>query len=184
MFFLPVARDYKRLYEKNTGPNTGGMGAIAPVSVPVELMRTIAERIVKPTLKGLKDKNMDYFGVLYLGLMVQKNFPKILEYNVRFGDPEAQVLLPLLDGSWKDVFYNVACGELPVLKWKSVYSACVVLCSESYPEGPIKEALIKGSIDYEISESWFLHGSFKAKRESVVYEKRKGFECCGYRANL
>ena len=156
---LPVAQDYKRLYDKNEGPNTGGMGAVAPISVSSDLMRNIENLIVKPTLKGLRENKSTYFGILYLGLMVHKNFPKVLEYNVRFGDPEAQVLFPLLDGSWLEVFYKVACGDLPDLKWKNLHSACVVLCAENYPEGPIKESPIEGFIYHKKDNSWFVHGS-------------------------
>ncbi len=162
---LPVAQDYKRLYDKQEGPNTGGMGAIAPVSISPDLMKSIENLIVQPTLKGLKGNNTTYRGILYLGLMVHKNFPKVLEYNIRFGDPEAQVLLPLLDGSWLDVFYQIACSNLPDLKWKRLHSACVVLCAENYPEGPIKEAPIKGSIDYKKNHSWFIHGSLSRNND-------------------
>ena len=162
---LPVAQDYKRLYDKHEGPNTGGMGAIAPIPVSSDIMKSIEELIVKPTLKGLKEQKMTYRGVLYLGLMIRKNFPKILEYNVRFGDPEAQVLFPLLDGSWLDVFYKVACGEQPDLKWKKLHSACVVLCSENYPEGPIKESPIDGFIYHKQANSWFIHGSLTRKED-------------------
>ena len=117
-----------------------------PVSVSSDLIKNIEKLIIKPTLRGLKKEQYIYRGVLYLGLMVHKNFPKVLEYNVRFGDPEAQVLLPLLDGSWLDVFYQTACGQLPDLKWKKSHSACVVLCNENYPDGPLKEASITGLI--------------------------------------
>ena len=156
---LPVAQDYKRLYDGQKGPNTGGMGAVAPVPISLDLMKSIENLIIEPTLKGLKEMKAMYRGVLYLGLMVHKNFPKVLEYNVRFGDPEAQVLLPLLDGSWQDVFHKTAGGEQPNLKWKKLYSSCVVLCSENYPEGPIREAPINGFIYYKQENSWFIHGS-------------------------
>ena len=160
---LPVAQDYKRLYDHQKGPNTGGMGAFAPILLSPELLSSIEDRIVKPTLQGLKARNQLYRGILYLGLMVHKNQAKVLEYNVRFGDPEAQVLLPLLEGSWADTFYKIACGESVNVKWKNQHSACVVLCSKNYPEGPIKESPIRGSIYHKNSYSWFLHGSLKRK---------------------
>ena len=156
---LPVAQDYKRLYDNQEGPNTGGMGAVAPVSISSSLLKSIEDLIIKPTLKGLKKNQYSYCGILYLGLMIHKNFPKVLEYNVRFGDPEAQVLLPLLDGSWLDVFYKTACGKPLNLKWKNLYSACVVLCAENYPEGPLREFPIDGLIDYKTENGWFIHGS-------------------------
>ena len=156
---LPIAQDYKRLYENQKGPNTGGMGAIAPVPVSPDLVKSIEDLIIKPTLKGLKNHQFTYRGVLYLGLMIHKNFPKVLEYNVRFGDPEAQTLLPLLDGSWLDVFDKTACGQSVNLKWKNIHSACIVLCNENYPEWPTREAPIEGLIYYKTEKSWFLHGS-------------------------
>ena len=167
---LPVAQDYKRLYDKQEGPNTGGMGAVAPISISPSLIKNIEDLIVKPTLKGLKKYETNYRGILYFGLMIHKNFPKVLEYNVRFGDPEAQVLLPLLDGSWLDVFYKTACGEALSLKWKNLHSACVVLCSENYPEGPIKESSIEGFIYHKKENSWFIHGSL-ARNENQWFTK-------------
>lgn len=158
---LPVAQDYKRLYEGQKGPNTGGMGAFAPVDIPEELMESIKSSIIEPTLKGLKERNFMYRGILYLGLMIHKNIPKVLEYNVRFGDPEAQVLIPLLKGSWREVFYKTACGEPYKLQWKKQHSACVVLSAENYPEGPLKETPIQGLIYHQTANSWFIHGSLK-----------------------
>ena len=163
--FLPVAQDYKRLYEGQKGPNTGGMGAIAPVSISPELLKIIEYKIVQPTLEGLKKRNCMYRGVLYLGLMIHNNFPKLLEYNVRFGDPEAQVLLPLLEGSWLDLFYKTAKAQKVSLKWKKQYSACVVLCAENYPEGPIRETPIEGLIYSAKGHSWFIHGSLSRQED-------------------
>ena len=163
--FLPTAQDYKRLYEGQKGPNTGGMGAIAPVSISPELLKVIEDKIVQPTLEGLKKRNCMYRGVLYLGLMIHNNFPKLLEYNVRFGDPEAQVLLPLLEGSWLDLFYKTAKSQKLSLKWKKQYSACVVLCAENYPEGPIRETPIEGLIYSAKGHSWFIHGSLSRQED-------------------
>ena len=168
--FLPIAQDYKRLYEGQKGPNTGGMGAVAPISISPELLKTIEDKIVKPTLEGLKKRDCVYRGVLYLGLMIHNNFPKVLEYNVRFGDPEAQVLFPLLDGSWLDVFYNTATVQKVNLKWKKQHSACVVLCAENYPEGPLRSAPIEGLIYYTKGYSWFVHGSL-ARHEDQWFTK-------------
>ena len=161
---LPPARDYKRLCEGNKGPNTGGMGAVAPVPVFSDLMRNIQNLIIDPTLKGLRGEGIPYCGVLYFGLMINKNFPKVLEYNVRFGDPEAQVVLPLLDGSWREVFYKTACARpLEKLKWKKLFSACVVLCHENYPEGPLQESPVTGFIYHKKPHSWFVHGGLVRK---------------------
>lgn len=154
---LPMAQDYKRLNEGQTGPNTGGMGATAPLSLPEDLMKEIETSIVRPTIRGLEKNHYEYCGILYIGLIVSPQGPKVLEYNVRFGDPEAQVLLPLLDGSWKEVFYQVSQGKLPSLKWKNIHSACVVLTAGGYPESPRKGELIKGFIYHKTPHSYFLH---------------------------
>lgn len=154
---LPMAQDYKRLGEQNTGPNTGGMGATAPLSLPEKLMADIENFIIKPTVQGLKSNQYEYRGVLYIGLIMSQKGPQVLEYNVRFGDPEAQVLLPLLEGSWREVFYQVSRGKLPPLKWKSMHSACVVLAAGGYPENPLKGEVIKGFLYHKTPHSYFLH---------------------------
>ncbi len=156
---LPIAKDYKRLYDGQEGPNTGGMGAIAPIKIPENLKKSIEGSIVRPSLEGLKARGTPYNGVLYIGLMVHKGIPKVLEYNVRFGDPEAQVLLPLLDGSWADVFYKVASKQKVSLEWKNKHSACVVLASEGYPDHPTKGTVIDGFIYHQSDSSYFLHGA-------------------------
>ena len=162
---LPLAKDYKRLKEGQKGPNTGGMGSVAPVFLESESLSRIENQIIKPTLKGLKDKNFVYRGVLYFGLMLNKNQPKVLEYNVRFGDPEAQVLLPLLEGSWAEVFYNTASALAFEMKWKKQFSACVALCSPHYPEGPFEPVPIEGPVEESQEDSWFLQGSVFKENE-------------------
>ena len=165
---LPVAQDYKRLNDGQTGPNTGGMGAIAPLSVSNELMENIENQIIHPTIQGLKKNKYQYRGILYIGLMVSQKKPKVLEYNVRFGDPEAQVLLPLLDGSWLETFYQVAEGTLPSLQWKNIYSACVVLTANGYPEKPLKGDQISGSIHQGTPDTYFLHAGVGEKKGEWV----------------
>ncbi len=157
---LPPARDYKKLYEGGLGPNTGGMGAIAPVLFSNRLLNKVKTQIIKPTLKGLRKKKLLYRGVLYLGLMVDsKQNLKLLEYNIRFGDPEAQVILPLLDGSWYNVFYQIAVGRVPTLKWKKKHCACVVLTAPGYPEKPIKGLIVEGKWQKSYKQNqYFLQG--------------------------
>ena len=161
---LPLARDYKRLREGQKGPNTGGMGALAPVTAPPELMEAVQRGIIQPTVEGLQKRGMTYRGVLYIGLMARKNIPKVLEYNVRFGDPEAQALLPLLDDSgsnvsWTEAFAETAAGRLPELKWKPLHAACAVLAAAGYPERPVKGAVIEGPVLRGDSESYLLPGA-------------------------
>ena len=158
-YLLPVAQDYKRLYEGQKGPNTGGMGAVAPLFIPQGIMSSIKTSVIEPTMKGLKERGYDYKGILYIGLILHLKEVKVLEYNIRFGDPEAQVLLPLLKGSWQDVFYNISKGERVSLDWKEdkVY-ACLVLSARGYPDNPIKGDPIEGFLFHKTAHSYFIHG--------------------------
>ncbi len=161
---LPFARDYKKRDENNKGPNTGGMGAVAPHFISEDLQKKIHQQVLKPTVMELKKRNMFYRGVLYIGLMITDKGPVVLEYNVRFGDPETQVILPLLDGDWASVFYEVTQGSLSDLQWKqNCFSTCVVLASPGYPFKPETGLLIEGNIvsDLESDTSYFLHAGVK-----------------------
>src|SRR5690606_22607794 len=110
-----------------------------------------------PTIRQLQSEGLLYRGVLFIGLMIVNDEPYVLEYNVRFGDPETQTLLPLLDGDWAQVFTQVAHGDLPEVRWKPMATACVVLAAAGYPEAPRKGIEIDGDIDYQSPSSYFLH---------------------------
>jgi len=154
---LPIAQDHKRAFDGDEGPNTGGMGVVGPISISPELREEIEIKIVQPTLRNLQGGGLLYRGVLYIGLMITPNGPTVIEYNVRFGDPETQVILPLLDGDWGTVFSKLARGELLPLRWSSLHMACVVLAAPGYPEAPEKSVLIEGDVDYQSASSYFLH---------------------------
>jgi phosphoribosylamine--glycine ligase len=154
---LPLAQDHKQLYDYDEGPNTGGMGTIAPIEIPENLRSLILARIVEPTLRGLKHRDYMYRGVIFFGVMVTLKGPMCLEYNIRFGDPETQVILPLLDGDWGEVFANLAEGNVQELKWKPLHSCCVVMAAPGYPEKPLKGLAIEGDINYQTDYSYFLH---------------------------
>jgi phosphoribosylamine--glycine ligase len=133
---LPAAQDHKRVGDGDTGPNTGGMGAYAPTPlVNDEIYQKVKERIIKPTLKGMQEENAPYEGVLFIGLMIVDNEPIVLEYNVRFGDPECEELMPLIDSSVYDMFYYGAKGELDKIdvKIKNQVAVGVVCASKNYP---------------------------------------------------
>jgi phosphoribosylamine--glycine ligase len=135
---LPMSQDHKKVGEGDTGLNTGGMGAYAPTSlVSQSMLAEYEESIVRPTLSGLKKEGMHFQGTLYIGLMLTTNGPKVLEFNVRFGDPETQVILPLVEQDLVPVLLASAKGEsLPKsLKFKDEFAMVVVLASEGYP-GP------------------------------------------------
>ncbi|HLM57096.1 MAG TPA: phosphoribosylglycinamide synthetase C domain-containing protein, partial [Pyrinomonadaceae bacterium] len=129
------------------GPNTGGMGAItAPGVLDEETHARAVREIVEPTLEGARADGLDFRGVLFVGLMLTPDGPRVLEYNVRFGDPEAQAILVRLRGSLLEVFESVARGRLGGVKvgWSDDASACVVLAARGYPEKPETGAPIEG----------------------------------------
>lgn len=154
---LPLAQDHKRLKENNQGPNTGGMGTIAPVMISEELHQAIHDKVLKPTVKHLKKRELLYRGVIFVGLMITDEGPSTLEYNVRFGDPETQVILPLLKGDWGQALLKISQGEVPSLQWHRLHAACVVLAAEGYPEKPVSGSPINGEITFESAGSYFLH---------------------------
>ena len=135
---LAPAQDFKRLGDGDTGPNTGGMGAYSPVpAAGPEVVAEVVERAVEPTLHRLRALGIDYRGVLYAGLMLTREGPKVLEFNVRFGDPEAQVVLPRFAGDFTALLAEAASGRLhrePV--WDDRAAVTVVLAAEGYPASP------------------------------------------------
>lgn len=159
---LVLAQDHKRLLDNDEGPNTGGMGVVAPVTINDELRKDINTRIIEPTLAEMRKRGLLYRGILYVGLMITPDGPSVIEYNARFGDPETQVILPLLDGDWAKVFAELAAGRVPPLKWRAGASACVVLAAEGYPDSPIKGAILNGVVDGGES-AYFLHAGTARK---------------------
>jgi phosphoribosylamine--glycine ligase len=144
---LAPAQDFKRAHDGDTGPNTGGMGAYSPVPmVSDELVEDVLDRFVEPTLAELRRRGIDYRGTLYAGLMLTADGLKLLEYNVRFGDPEAQVVLPRLDDDLADLLAAAAAGDLGGRSPRFVDAAavCVVLASPGYPEAPRPGGRIEG----------------------------------------
>lgn len=144
---MPAARDHKRIGEKDTGPNTGGMGAITDPSIlSPELTSRIVREIIEPTLAGARNEGFPFHGVLFLGLMLTSQGPKLLEYNVRFGDPETQAILVRLKTSLVDIFRATINGKLNdiQIEWSNESSACVVLASHGYPGKYEKGKVIQG----------------------------------------
>jgi phosphoribosylamine--glycine ligase len=135
---LVPAQDFKRVGDGDAGPNTGGMGSYAPMPhVPASLVDDCMARAVEPLVAELLRRGIDYRGVLYAGLMLGPDGPNVIEYNVRFGDPETQVVLPLMSGDAAELFMAVAQGSLPsapVPTFSDAAAVCVVLASPGYPE--------------------------------------------------
>lgn len=143
---LVSSQDYKPIYEGGKGPNTGGMGSYSPAFIPFSLYKKIMKQIVIPTLKGMKKEKREFKGVLYAGLMIENGNPKVLEYNVRLGDPETQVILPRLKNDLLDILLAAREGTLNRinLRWHSQAAVCVVLASGGYPGSYEKSKPIMG----------------------------------------
>jgi len=130
------ARDYKRAYDGDEGPNTGGMGCYAPSPhLPPSLIEEVTARILQPTVDGMRRRGAPYVGVLYAGLMLTDQGPRVLEFNCRFGDPEAQVILPLLENDLLDILLACIEGRLDEIevRWSGAHTVCVVKASGGYP---------------------------------------------------
>ena len=133
---LPAAQDHKRLLDNDEGPNTGGMGAYAPTPLVDEaLYQKVRDRVIRPTLEGMQKEGAPFEGVLFIGIMVVNGEPITLEFNVRFGDPECEILMPLMTSSVSDMFYKAATNRLAEIKveFSSQYAVGVVMASGNYP---------------------------------------------------
>jgi len=142
---LPAAQDHKRLLDGDEGPNTGGMGAYAPTPlIDDELYQKIEQRIIAPTIEGMAEEGTPFEGVLFAGLMIVDGEPYVLEFNVRFGDPECEVLMPLLKTPASELFYKAATKKLDTLdiEFHDKYAVGVVIASENYPYGKSKPSEI------------------------------------------
>ncbi|WP_428738104.1 phosphoribosylamine--glycine ligase [Sulfurimonas sp.] len=160
---LQAAQDHKRIGDGDTGPNTGGMGAYAPTPlVDDELYQKVKDRIIRPTLDGMKTEGAPFEGVLFIGVMVVNGEPITLEFNVRFGDPECEILMPLMNSSVSDMFYKAATnrlGEIEV-EFSKQYAVGIVMASENYPYGSSKPAeIILDEVHHEEIEK-YTHISF------------------------
>ena len=146
-FVVPMipAQDHKRLLDEDEGPNTGGMGAYAPAPVFTnELLQETMAKVLQPAVDGLREEGRKFVGVLYAGLMLTPNGIRVLEFNCRFGDPETQVVLPLLETDLVEIAEACVDGRLKAVdvKWKNGAAVCVVLASKGYPEKPEKGQVV------------------------------------------
>jgi len=158
--FFGTAQDHKRVGERDKGPNTGGMGAFSPAPIiNKHLEKKIINKIVNPTLLYLKKKKQPYTGFLYVGLMIKDNEPYLIEYNVRMGDPECQVILPQLNTDIVKIFNNAVAGKLNKIKikWKKIKCMTIVLCSKGYPGKYKKEKIIKNIEKLKIEKKSFIY---------------------------
>jgi phosphoribosylamine--glycine ligase len=162
-----AAQDHKRIFDGDRGPNTGGMGAYAPATIVQRpLLARINEEIVAPTLAGMAAEGAPYAGLLYVGLMISPSGPRVVEYNCRFGDPEAQTLLPLLDTDLAELLSATAAGQLGTasLRWKSGSAVTVVLASQGYP-GPYDTGFDISGVEEAEREGALVFHAGTARRE-------------------
>ncbi|MEQ2130471.1 phosphoribosylamine--glycine ligase [Caldanaerobacter subterraneus KAk] len=166
---MMTAMDYKKVYEKDEGPNTGGMGSIAPnPHIDKKTLNEIEEKILKPVVYALKKEGIVYKGVLYAGLMLTKEGPKVLEFNARFGDPETQAILPLLKTDFLEVIEATLEGKLKNLKleWEDKKAVCVIAASKGYPGEYKKGFEIRGL--EEVKEAFVYHAGTSFKDGRIV----------------
>lgn len=157
---LPEAKDYKRIGEGDTGPNTGGMGAVSPVPFADDaFMQKVRDRIVVPTLEGLKKEKIDYKGFLFIGLMNQQGDPYVIEYNVRMGDPETQAVLPRIKSDFLELLQGIAKGTLNgyTLELESIVTTTVVMVAGGYPDSYEKGKRIVGLAQSTGSDALVFH---------------------------
>lgn len=171
---LPAAQDHKRLLDNDQGPNTGGMGAYAPTPLVDEtLYQKVKDRIIRPTLDGMKNEGAPFEGVLFIGIMVVNGEPITLEFNVRFGDPECEILMPLMTSSVSDMFFKAATNRLSDIKveFSKQYAVGVVMASENYPYSSSKPAeIIVDEVHHqEIEENTHISFAGVSEEDGVLY---------------
>ena len=170
--FFGSAQDHKRVYENDKGPNTGGMGAYSPAAIiNKKLEKKIISKIVRPTLNELKKKNNSYTGFLYVGLIIKNNEPFLIEYNIRMGDPECQVILPRLKTDLVSVIIKAISNKLKRvnLKWKKEKSMTIVLCAKGYPGKYKKNLKIKNLSNLNLfGKDFIYHAGTKLKGDSIL----------------
>jgi phosphoribosylamine--glycine ligase len=167
-----TAQDHKRVLEGDLGKNTGGMGAYSPSRLlNAELEKKIIDRIINPTIKGLKEIGTSYKGFLYIGLMIVKGNPYLIEYNVRMGDPECQTILPKLSSSLLDIFLACCGGKLDQceIKWHDKKSLCIVVCSKGYPDAFKNNLLIKNLEEIKLNEDEYLYHAGTTRINDEVF---------------
>jgi phosphoribosylamine--glycine ligase len=178
-----TSKDYKRIGEDDTGPNTGGMGAHSPSGVlSGEAASGVVENVMRPTIAGMAAEGRPFIGVLYAGLMLTDDGPKVLEYNVRFGDPEAQPLFMRLEDDLLPVLASGAKGKFEVsrLHFRKAATSCIVLASAGYPGDPVKGEPITGiGAVREVEGAEVFHAGTALKDGKLVASGGRVLNVCG-----
>lgn len=164
------SQDHKPVYDGDRGPNTGGMGTYAPLPhIDSSIVDRVIRDIVQPTAEAMEEEGVPYEGILYTGLMLTKEGPKVIEYNARFGDPETQVVLPLLETDLVDIVTASLTGELENIevKWKDKAAVCVIMSSAGYP-GPYEKSEVIYGLDHVVNPSIIFHAGTAAKDGEII----------------
>ena len=180
------AKDHKQIFDGNIGPNTGGMGTVSPNPfLPVNMEEVLNEEILKPFMKAIKAENMDYRGVIFIGLMINEGHAKVLEFNVRFGDPETQVILLRLESDLFEIMNAVASKTLKDINvtWKDEFAACLVLASGGYPGKYPKGLEITGLKELE-KDVLVFHAGTKLENNKLLTNGGRVLNICATGASL
>jgi len=166
---FPMAKDYKRIGVGDTGLNTGGMGAVSPVPfVDNILYQKIENQVIRPTINGLKKDQIDYTGFLFIGLMIVKNEPFVIEYNVRLGDPETEAILPRIESDLLEIFIQLKNSQLQTsnLKVNNLFSSTVMTVSKGYP-GEYEKGKVISGLDSK-NDSFLFHSGTKIENQNII----------------
>ena len=172
--FFGSAQDHKRVGEGETGLNTGGMGAYSPAPILDEdLENKIKNKIIEPTLKGLKKLGGSYKGILYAGLIICEGEPLLIEYNIRMGDPECQVIMTLLETDLMEIIESVLNNKIKQLKinWSSEKSMTIVLCANGYPQKYIKNSEIKNLSNIKLDDDDFIFHAGTYEKDKIIFSQ-------------
>ncbi|KZE64763.1 phosphoribosylamine--glycine ligase [Fictibacillus phosphorivorans] len=164
---MEIAQDHKRAYDGDKGPNTGGMGAYSPVpQIPESAVQKAIQEIVQPTVSAMKQEGTPFTGILYAGLILTKEGPKVIEFNARFGDPETQVILPRLENDLAELLLSLLNNNNPELQWSEESVLGVVLASNGYPVSSSEPEVIEG-LQNMLNETSVFHAGTKSAGDSL-----------------
>lgn len=167
---LPVAQDHKRVFEGDLGPNTGGMGAYCPVpQISATVIQEAVEQILQPVLAAMADAGTPFTGVLYAGLIATATGVKVIEFNVRFGDPETQVVLPRMTGDWAQVFAQLVTHQRPTLTWQTTgMTLGVVVAADGYPTKATVPVALAPTVQFQAATSQFSFAGVTGTQHQLI----------------
>jgi phosphoribosylamine--glycine ligase len=185
---LAPAQDHKRAFDGDEGPNTGGMGAYAPAPVVTDsILNDVREKIIQPVIDSLRNEGYPFIGCLYAGLMIKNDSSRVVEFNVRFGDPETQAVLPLFNGDFLNLLHSAAIGKLDdseVINTVNGAACCVVLASQGYP-GKFDKGFVISGLDYPKTDDLLVYqAGTKQLDDQIITDGGRVLGICGKGATL